>query len=142
MKFVFFFPLTNKNNRHKVSPPLSVLACAAPLLKEGIEVEVVDARVEPGYERIVVEKMAGADLLGVSSMTGWQIADGLAVSEAVKQKYPDKPIVWGGYHPSLLADQTVRDPRIDIVARGQGEVTCLELARYLKGEMKIGRAHV
>lgn len=137
MKFVFFFPLTNKNNRHKVSPPLSVLACAAPLLKEGIEVEVVDARVEPGYERIVVEKMAGADLLGVSSMTGWQIADGLAVSEAVKQKYPDKPIVWGGYHPSLLADQTVRDPRIDIVARGQGEVTCLELARYLKGEMTL-----
>jgi len=136
MKFVFFFPLTNKNNKHKVGAPLSVLACAAPLMREGIEVEVVDARVEPDYERLVIEKMADADLLGVSSMTGYQIADGLKVSAAVKARYPGKPIVWGGYHPSLLADQTARDPRLDFVVRGQGEVTCLELAAYLRGEVQ------
>ena len=137
MKFVFFFPLTNENNRHKVSPPLSVLAVAAPLLAAGIEVEVVDARVEPDYLSLVLNKMADADLLGVSSMTGYQIADGLKVSAAVKEKYPGKMVVWGGYHPSLLADQTVRDPNIDIVVRGQGEVTGLELARHLAGELAL-----
>jgi radical SAM superfamily enzyme YgiQ (UPF0313 family) len=137
MKFVFFFPLTNENNRHKVSPPLSVMACAAPILREGVAVEVVDARVEPDYERVVLEKMADADLLGVSSMTGYQIADGLKVSAAVKARYPDKPVIWGGYHPSLLADQTARDPRIDYVARGQGEVTCLEIAGHLESGMKL-----
>ncbi|MEK6537026.1 MAG: cobalamin-dependent protein, partial [Actinomycetota bacterium] len=137
MKFVFFFHLTNANNGHKVSPPLSVLACAAPLMRDGIDVVVVDARIEPDYERMVLEAMADADLLGVSSMTGYQIADGLKVSAAVKAKFPDKPVVWGGYHPSLLAGQTVNDPNIDIVARGQGEVTCLELARWLKGEMAL-----
>ncbi|MHB1361379.1 MAG: B12-binding domain-containing radical SAM protein [Thermoleophilia bacterium] len=131
MKFVFFFPLTNVNNRHKVSSPLSVLACAAPLRREGIEVEVVDARVESDYESVVLEKMESADVLGVSSMTGYQIADGLKVSAAVKSKFPDKLVIWGGYHPSLLADQTARDPRIDYVARGQGEVTCLEIASHL-----------
>ncbi|MDO8736903.1 MAG: radical SAM protein [Thermoleophilia bacterium] len=137
MKFVFFFPLTNENNIHKVSPPLSVLACAAPLMRDGVEVEVIDARVEPGYEQLVLEKMVDADLLGVSSMTGYQIADGLRVSAAVKAKYPDKPVVWGGYHPSLLADQTVRDPSVDLAVRGQGENTCLDLVRYLKGETTL-----
>ncbi|MHB1389989.1 MAG: B12-binding domain-containing radical SAM protein [Thermoleophilia bacterium] len=133
MKFVFFFPLTNKNNRHKVSPPLSVMALAAPLRARGIEVDIIDARVDPDYERRVLDSMADADLLGVSSMTGWQIADGLMVSGAVKEKYPDKPVVWGGYHPSLLAEQTVLDPRVDYVVRGQGENTCLELADWLAG---------
>ncbi|MBE0429221.1 MAG: B12-binding domain-containing radical SAM protein [Thermoleophilia bacterium] len=133
MKFVFFFPLTNKNNAHKVSPPLSVMALAAPLKARNIEVDIVDARVEPDYRGRVLASMADADLLGVSSMTGWQIADGLAVSQAVKERYPEKPVVWGGYHPSLLAEQTARDPRVDIVVRGQGEHACLELAGWLEG---------
>ena len=137
MKFVLFFPLTNKDNKHKVSPPLSLLAIAAPLMKKGIEVEIVDARVEPGYRKKVLDSMADADLLGVSSMTGYQIADGLGVSAAVKQKYPEKPVVWGGYHPSLLADQTVRDKRLDMVIRGQGEEALVELAEHLEGKRAL-----
>ncbi len=133
MKFLLFFPLTNKDNRHKVSPPLSLLALASPLMEKGIDVQIIDARVEPGYRDKVLAAMADADLLGVSSMTGYQIADGLAVSAAVKQRFPDKPVVWGGYHSSLLAGQTVRDPRINIVVRGQGERTMIELAEHLQG---------
>lgn len=137
MKFVFFFPLTNANNRHKVSPPLSLMACAAPLIERGVDVEIIDARAEPGYRDKVLAAMADADILGVSSMTGYQIADGLGVSAAVRERYPDKPVVWGGYHPSLLADQTVRDERIDMVVRGQGEEACLDLADWLGGEMEL-----
>ena len=137
MKFVLFFPLTNKNNRHKVSPPLSLLACAAPLLDVGIEVELIDARIEPAYRTRVLEAMAGADVLGVSSMTGYQIADGLDISAVVKQAYPNKPVVWGGYHPSLLADQTARDTRLDLVVRGQGEQTCLDIAAWLDGRLEL-----
>lgn len=137
MKFVFFFPLTNKDNKHKVSPPLSLLACAAPLLNEGIDVKIIDARIREDYLEKVMEEMAGADLFGVSSMTGYQIADGLKVSEAVKEMYPDKPVVWGGYHPTLLAEQTVMDPRVDIVVRGQGEEACLDLVKYIGGEMPL-----
>lgn len=137
MKFVLFFPLTNKDNKHKVSAPLSLLACAAPLLEKGIEVEVIDARVTPGYRDSVMTAMEDAELLGVSSMTGYQIADGLDVSAAVRERYPDKLIVWGGYHPSLLAEQTVADPRLDMVVRGQGELALLELAEYIEGERSL-----
>lgn len=137
MKFVLFFPLTNKDNKHKVSPPLSLLACAAPLLEKGVKIEVIDARVEPGYKDKVVQAMTGADLLGVSSMTGYQIADGLEISSAVKERYPDRMVVWGGYHPSLLAEQTASDSRIDAVVRGQGEMTCLDLADHLDGGMSL-----
>ncbi len=134
MKFLLFFPLTNKDNRHKVSPPLSLLALARPLMDSGVDVQIIDARVQPGYKERVLAAMADSDLLGVSSMTGYQIADGLEISAAVKEKFPDKPVVWGGYHPSLLDGQTVMDPRIDIVVRGQGEETMVELALYLGGK--------
>lgn len=137
MKFVFFFPLTNKDNKHKVSPPLSLLACAAPLLEKGIEVEIVDARVDPDYRTTVMTAMQDADLLGVSSMTGYQIADGLAVSADIKASNPEKMVVWGGYHPSLLPDQTAADEHIDAVVRGQGELACIELAEYLEGNREL-----
>ncbi len=137
MKFLLFFPLTNKDNKHKASPPLSLLALTPLLIRKGIDVQIIDARVEPGYKDKVLAAVDGADLFGVSSMTGYQIADGLEVSAAVKQKFPDKPVVWGGYHPSLLAGQTVMDPRVDIVVRGQGEKTMLELADYLAGKLKL-----
>ncbi len=137
MKFILFFPLTNKDNKHKASPPLSLLALAAPLQERGVEVKVIDARVEPDYRDKAVAAMDGADLFGVSSMTGYQIADGLDVSRAVKERFPDKPVVWGGYHPSLLAEQTIRDPGIDIVVRGQGEQTMMELADYLEGKREL-----
>ncbi|MCL4309974.1 MAG: B12-binding domain-containing radical SAM protein [Actinobacteria bacterium] len=137
MKFLLFFPLTNKDNKHKASPPLSLLALAAPLMAAGVEVEVVDARIEPDYRARVLAGMEDADLLGVSSMTGYQIADGLEVSAAVKRAFSDKPVAWGGYHPSLLAEQTVMDPNIDLVVRGQGEQTMLELAEHLDGRRAL-----
>lgn len=137
MKFVLFFPLTNRDNRHKVSPPLSLLALTSPLQEKGVEVEIIDARVQPDYRELVLAAMADADLLGVSSMTGYQIADGLMVSQAVKERFPEKPVVWGGYHPSLLAAQTAQEPSVDIVVRGQGEETCLELAEHLDGGLAL-----
>ena len=137
MKFVLFFPLTNKDNKHKVSPPLSLLALAGPLMAAGVKVDIIDARVEDDYEGKVLTAMEDADLFGVSSMTGYQIADGIMVSTSVKQKFPGKPVVWGGYHPSLLAAQTVLDSNIDLVVRGQGEESCLELAQWLAGKKDL-----
>ena len=37
-------------------------------------------------------------------------------------------MVFGGWHPTLLPEQTLREDFVDVVVRGQGEVTLLELA--------------
>jgi radical SAM superfamily enzyme YgiQ (UPF0313 family) len=43
--------------------------------------------------------------------------------------------VWGGVHPTLLPEQTVASEFVDIVVRGEGEQTLLELAdKFSAGE--------
>jgi radical SAM superfamily enzyme YgiQ (UPF0313 family) len=53
------------------------------------------------------------------------------VSAAVKEQYPDLPVIWGGYHPTTQPEQTLANPNIDIVVRGQGELTFKEVVKRL-----------
>ena len=51
----------------------------------------------------------------------------MKVSRAVKSKFPNIPVVWGGWHPSLFPRHTLDDMSIDVVVKGQGENTFGEL---------------
>ena len=58
-----------------------------------------------------------------------------------KQLYPDKPVVLGGWHPSLLPHQTLAADYIDIVVKGQGEEAFLEIVQRIEaGESMEGVA--
>jgi radical SAM superfamily enzyme YgiQ (UPF0313 family) len=71
-------------------------------------------------------------LVGISSMTGTQIRGGLLAGKVVRGLDPAIPIVWGGVHPSLCPESTLRDTHCDIVVKGEGEATIVELARCLE----------
>ena len=53
------------------------------------------------------------------------------MSRAVKKLRPELPIVFGGWHPSLAVEQTLREDFVDAVVRGQGELTFLELVQRI-----------
>lgn len=115
--------------------PLPILAVSAPLFAAGYEVTMIDANVDAGWLRRVVEESRDALLLGISCMTGPQIHFALEAAQAVRDAGLKLPIVWGGYHPSILPEQTSRNGLVDAVVRGQGELTLLELAgRVSQGE--------
>jgi radical SAM superfamily enzyme YgiQ (UPF0313 family) len=59
------------------------------------------------------------------------ITKAIAVARRVKQLRPNLPIIFGGWHPSLLPGQTLREDFVDAVALHQGELTMLEIARRL-----------
>jgi len=59
------------------------------------------------------------------------IGAGIRVARQVRESRPDLPIVFGGWHPSLVPDQTLRPEFVDIVVRGQGELTLVEVAQRL-----------
>lgn len=63
---------------------------------------------------------SGPRLLGISSMTGFQIKKGLEISAYVRKR-SNIPIVWGGIHPSILPEQTLEHPLVDAVVVGEGE---------------------
>ncbi|MGP8337392.1 MAG: B12-binding domain-containing radical SAM protein [Methanosarcinaceae archaeon] len=113
-----------------VNIPLSLLAIAR-MVSDDFDVRVINAVVDTNYENLILDACRDALCFAVSSMTCYQIRDGMNVSAAVKERYPDIPIIWGGYHPSTQPEQTLQDPDIDIVVIGQGELTFKEVVGRL-----------
>jgi len=85
---------------------------------------------EAGHEPIIIDGRLGDTppsdyhMLGVSALTGNQITDALKFCE----KSPARVKVWGGWHPTLLPEQTARHPMVDVAVIGQGEETITQLA--------------
>jgi len=47
----------------------------------------------------------------------------------LKRHFPDKPVLWGGIHPTVMPEQCIEVA--DYVCIGEGEIPCLELCRHL-----------
>ncbi|MBN8217061.1 MAG: cobalamin-dependent protein [Spirochaetes bacterium] len=136
-KIVLFFPPPFSSTRPYNGPPLGLLGISRQLDAEGYPIKIVTAAADPQYAETIVKECEGAICLGISSMTGYQIHEGRLVAQRVKERYPELPIVWGGWHPSILPMETLADPYVDIVAVGQGERTFYELVKCLeqKGDL-------
>ena len=119
--------------------PLALLAVAAPLLRDGYEVRLIDQRLDADWERSLLSAITRDTLLvGITSLTGSQLLHALRASQLVKQ-HTNLPVVWGGIHASRLPEQTIQDTHIDYVIQGEGEETIVELARALeKGASPAG----
>ena len=128
-KIVFFFPSYGSN---EAAPPLALIAIAGPLVSEGYEIRIIDTALEPDFVGAVVRESAGALCLGISLITGPMIEGPIAVSRAVREKYPNLPIILGGWHPSILPQQTLDCQYVDAVVVKQGELTFLELVKRLE----------
>lgn len=115
--------------------PASVLMVAAPLIKNGYKVKVIDQRIDRGWKKTLLNEIKKKPLIfGISALTGKQILNGLEVSKLVKEN-SETPIVWGGVHSSLLPRQTLENKYIDFVVVGEGEETLLELVEALKNKI-------
>ena len=65
------------------------------------------------------------DVVGITSLTGPAILDGILVSRLAKEF--GAQVVWGGTHASLMPEQTIENPYIDFVVIKEGEETFKEL---------------
>src|SRR5579862_1211815 len=139
-KIVFFFPSFTSS---EATAPLGLLAIATPLLRAGYEVRLIDSTITPDYKARVVEEMRDALCLGISLVTGPMIRETVEIARECKRLYPDKPVILGGWHPSLLPDQTLAAPYVDVVVIGQGEHAFLDVVRHIEaGESLKGVAGV
>ena len=123
-KVLLFFP---SYRSLEAAPPLALLALAPLLEERGYSVDIIDSTIEPGYKERILEQLDEAICLGVSIVTGPMIDEAIEVALAVKEKQPDFPVVLGGWHPSTRARQSLEAPYVDVVVRGQGERTLLEI---------------
>jgi len=110
--------------------PLGLLH-ASSLVAQKYEIRFLDQRLNQKLENSLPNLIdQDTVLVGVTSFTGPMILEALKMCATIR-KIHNVPIVWGGVHPSLLSEDTLRDNRVDIVIRGEGEVTLLELTEAL-----------
>jgi len=118
--------------RTSPSLPLSLLSVAS-LASAEFDVRIIDKRLHPRDWKTRLADALARDtvLVGATAYTGPMIAASLEMSRFVKER-SSVPVVWGGIHASLLPEQTLADPRVDMVIQGEGEVALLDLARALR----------
>jgi radical SAM superfamily enzyme YgiQ (UPF0313 family) len=111
--------------------PLALLAIGSELDPAVFEVVTVDARIDPDALNTVLSHLDEALCLGVTVLTGAPIADALRISRAAKKARSDLPVIWGGWHPSMFAQECLQEPSVDVTVRGQGEETFAEIVQRL-----------
>ena len=133
-KVVLFYPPYEGS---PLGAPLCLLALAATLRDAGFEPVIIDAAVEPDYRERIYREIEGALCLGISVLTGPMIRSAIEIAKAAKKLMPKLPVIFGGWHPTLLPDETLAEPYVDIVVRGQGEITLREIAEALKEKRSL-----
>lgn len=133
---VFVYPSTGLDIKGvSVWLPLAALQVCSTIVND-YEVVVVDQRIDDDWKQKLRSHLTDDTLcVAVSSMTGTQIKGGLVASRIVREANPDIPIVWGGNHPTLVPDSTIRHPLVDIVVLGEGESTFRFLVEAFEKKM-------
>jgi len=127
-KVVLFYP---PYDGPPLGAPLCLLSLAAPLLQAGFDVSIIDAAIHRDWEQKVLREVRDALCLGISVLTGPMIHGAVRIAKTVKKEGLSLPVIFGGWHPSLVPGQTLQENYVDAVVRGQGDLTLLEIAQKL-----------
>lgn len=111
--------------------PYSCLAVAAPLIQNDYDVQILDEFSAQDYSSELRKAALQADIVGISCFTGHQIDSARASAQLLREQFPDLPLVWGGYHPSLYPQSTLGSGLADFVIKGQGEWIFLDMVERL-----------
>ncbi len=133
-KIVLFYP---PYDGPPLGAPLCLLALAASLREANFDVVMIDAAIELDYLTRIQCESVDALFLGISVLTGPMIRGAIEVATAVKTYSPWLPVIFGGWHPSLLPDETLSEAFVDMVVRGQGEITIVEVAQALAQKLNL-----
>jgi anaerobic magnesium-protoporphyrin IX monomethyl ester cyclase len=143
MKFSFINPSPYSESRYMVPtawPPLGILYCAGVLKAGGIEVSLLDQPAK-GFsldQTVKWVKKEDPDILGFSVLLS-TAKEAPKIAERVKAKNPDITVVFGSHHSTFNADRILEKyPFVDIVVRGEGEYTSLEIARCIEKGGELG----
>ncbi|MEW6408875.1 MAG: radical SAM protein [Nitrospirota bacterium] len=124
--------------------PLGVTYLASQLIHCGFDnVDIVDLNFEISEPQNVFKKSVeliekrNADILG---LTCWTVHLPFCIEfvKMYKKKYPDVKIIMGGVHASSQPEDLMKLCPVDIIVRGEGEETVVDLVRAIKKNKDLG----
>ena len=151
-KVILFIPpaFTMKDNLDiNPLPPLGLGYIAAVLLKQGVEVKIVDAlmlgwhnkvkvhgniiRVGLSFENIKqIIKNYAPDMVGVNSLFTKQRQNIHEICRLAKGIDPNIVTVVGGAHPTVMPDLVLSDDNVDFIVLGEGENAILDILKIVE----------
>jgi len=120
-----YHPYTQFTHVH----PLGVMMIAANARQQGFEdMHVLDMKVEGWTPEQAADAIVALapDVVGLSAMT-YEAGCMHELAKLVKQRLPRAVVACGGPHPSVAAEDVLKDAAVDFVVRGEGEFTFSEL---------------
>ncbi len=102
------------------------------------EVTILDLEMEhKPFEEALKESMIALDpdLVGIS-MSATEHSEGLQIARLAKNR--GVKTVLGGYHPTAIPDELLSEPQVDLVIRGEGELTFRELVMKEEPQHVLG----
>ena len=119
--------------------PMGLALIAAVLEKEGHQVTVVDANVLRLQPEGVVYRVTDADVVGLTAMTP-TVNTAASIAHYIKQANSNSTVILGGAHAILLPEETLATiPEVDVIVRGEGEETIVELLRAIECEQPLSK---
>ncbi|MGD0996126.1 MAG: radical SAM protein [Candidatus Bathyarchaeia archaeon] len=119
--------------------PLGISYLVAVLEEKGYEVDVVDCQVSRPSQKELEDKFRSLnpDIIGVTSATVTYLP-ALQILKAAKTALPNCLTMIGGPHVTVMDERTFTESAdVDIVVRGEGEQTMLELTALVSnGNLK------
>ncbi|MDD3876977.1 MAG: radical SAM protein [Bacteroidales bacterium] len=116
---ILFHPAI-KNQYYKCIP-YSILSLERMIRDLNTEVLIIDENSQPEYVKIIEKNKDRLLFAGVSSIIGSQILGGIAFAKFIKSLNENNVVVWGGWHSTILPEQTLKESYIDYIITGQGE---------------------
>jgi radical SAM superfamily enzyme YgiQ (UPF0313 family) len=115
-----------------ITPPLGLGYLASYLRQAGIKVSIIDNTIELLSSSEFVQRFEeiDPDVVGFTALTS-VVNNALALAKIIKANKPTVKIIFGGSHASALPRDLLKDEAVDIVIRGEGEETLLEVVRAI-----------
>jgi anaerobic magnesium-protoporphyrin IX monomethyl ester cyclase len=122
---------------HYPQPPVGLALIGAILEKAGYAVTLLDANAPGLKPEAIPALVSGADVIGLTAMTP-TITTATRIAQYIRQSRPDVKIIMGGAHPTMLPEETMASaPDIDVIVRGEGDETVIELLRAFENNSPL-----
>ena len=114
-------------------PPFGALYVAASLIEDGHEVQILNVDVERIHYSEVIKRIHdfNPDVIGFSGIVTTAYKYIKEMSRIIRESFPETKLIVGG-SISAAAEIIMNNTSIDIVVKGEGEITIKELVSSLK----------
>lgn len=120
---------------YQLYPPYGLMYISSALKLGGYDPVIFHERATGKNVKLLLKQAKNSLFVGFSVITSPSLIYNLDVSKNIKKL--EIPVVWGGVHPTILPEITLKDKCIDYVVIGEGEETIIELAKVIEGRKNI-----